>query len=284
MDSIIITNQKGESITLGRRAPYFLEKIDGVGEVGVSIESQKAPYQDGSTYIDNTLENRVISIEGMIITKSDPDALLVARRLMQRVLNPKTGEVIITYQQRDQVREIKGIAETTPVFPGGQGNKGLYYQKFLLHLLCPQPFWLDSYTESKEIVTWLGGMTFPWILPSGFAMKGSPIINIVNKGDVETPVRIEFKGPATNPKIINQTTSEYIQVRRELTYGDVLIITTDFGAKRVKINNQNVFNWIDLDSSFWQLQVGDNIIEYSSDDPVEPATVTINYRNRYIGM
>jgi phage-related protein len=116
------------------------------------------------------------------------------------------------------------------------------------------------------------------------AMKGPPIINIVNKGDVQTPVRIEFKGPATNPKISNRTTGEYIQVRRELAYGDVLIITTDFGAKRVEINGQNVFNWIDLDSSFWQLQPGDNIIEYTSDVPVEPAAVLISYRNRYVGV
>lgn len=284
MDSITITNQKRKSITLGRQAPYFLETIDGVGSVDVSMQSQKAPYQDGSTYIDNILENRALSIEGMIITKGDPDALLAARRRIQRVLNPKTGEVTITYQQGNQAKEIKGIAESTPVFPGGQGNKGLYYQKYLLHLLCHQPFWLDSYTESKEIITWLGGLTFPWILPTRFAMKGPPIINIVNKGDVQTPVRIEFKGPATNPKISNRTTGEYIQVRRELAYGDVLIITTDFGAKRVEINGQNVFNWIDLDSSFWQLQPGDNIIEYTSDVPVEPAAVLISYRNRYVGV
>ena len=66
--------------------------------------------------------------------------------------------------------------------------------------------------------------------------------------------------------------------------GDVLVITTDFGAKRVEINGENVFNWIDLGSYFWQLQPGDNIIEYSSDDPVEPAAVTISYRNRYVGV
>ncbi len=284
MDSIIITNQKGESINLGRQGPFFLEKIEGVGEVGVSIESQKAPYQDGSTYIDNTLENRAINIEGTIITKSNPDALLAARRRMQRVLNPKTGEVIITYQQRDQVKEITGIAETTPVFPGGQGSKGLYYQKFLLHLLCHQPFWVDSYIESREIVTWIGGMAFPWILPSRFAMKGLPVINIVNKGDANTPVRIEFKGPATNPKICNHTTGEYIQVKRKLVPSDMLTVTTDFGAKRVEINGENAFHWIDLNSTFWQLQPGDNIVEYSSDEPTEPAAVVISYRNRYVGV
>jgi len=199
---------------------------------------------------------------------------------MQRVLNPKLGEVVLKYEQK----EIKGIVENTPIFPSGRGNKGIYYQKYLIHILCHQPFWLDSVTETREIVAWIGGMTFPLILPTAFAMKGPKTVNIVNQSDVEAPVRIEFKGPATNPRVTNKTTGQYIQVNRELVLGDVLVITTDFGAKRVEINGENVFNWIDLGSYFWQLQPGDNIIEYSSDDPVEPTAVMISYRNRYVGV
>lgn len=284
MEDITITNQNGESICLGRRGPFFLEKIEGLGEVEVGIESQKAPYQDGSTYIDNTLENRALSMEGTIIAKGNPEALPAARRKLQRVLNPKLGEVVIIYRQGEKVKKITGMAESTPVFPGGKGRRGHYYQKFLLHLICHQPFWLDQFTESREIVTWIGGMIFPLLLPSRFAMKGLPVINVVNMGDVETPVKIEFQGPATNPKIENRTTGEYIQVQRNLSLGDTLLLTTDFGAKRVEINGVNAFHYIDLNSVFWQLRPGDNIVEYSSDEPTEPAAVVISYRNRYVGV
>ena len=206
MEDITITNQNGESICLGHRGPFFLEKIEGLGEVEVGIESQKAPYQDGSTYIDNTLENRALSMEGTIIAKGNPEALPAARRKLQRVLNPKLGEVVIIYRQGEKVKKITGMAESTPVFPGGKGRRGHYYQKFLLHLICHQPFWLDQFTESREIVTWIGGMTFPLLLPSRFAMKVLPGIIVVNMLDVETPVKIEFQVPATNPKIENRTT------------------------------------------------------------------------------
>lgn len=284
MEDIVITNTAGESIYLGRQGPFFLEKIEGVSEVAVCIESQKAPYQDGATYIDNTLAPRALNLEGLIITKGDDQALVAARRRMQRVLNPKGGAIIISYRQRDQAKEIKGIAETTPVFPSGPGNRGPYYQRFLLQLVCHQPFWMDSLAEEREIVTWIGGLIFPWTLPTRFALKGRPVINIVNKGDVKTPVQIEFRGPATNPKIINQTRDEYLQVRQELAHGDVLVIKTDFGGKQVEINGINAFHWIDPDSSFWQLQPGDNIVEYTSDEPTEPAAVVISYRNRYVGV
>jgi hypothetical protein len=107
MDKITITNNNGESITLGNQSPYFLQILEGASELPVTIESQKAPKQDGSTYFDNTLENRAITLEGMIVTKNNPSLVKEARRRMQRVLNPKLGEVTIAYQGK----EIKGIVE-----------------------------------------------------------------------------------------------------------------------------------------------------------------------------
>ncbi len=279
MDSIIITNQNGESITLGNQAPYFLETIDGVGEVPVAIESQKAPKQDGSTYIDNTLENRAISIEGTITTKGDPAAVLVARRLMQRVLNPKSGEVTLTYHQR----EITGIAETTPVFPGGQGSKGLYYQKFLLHLICHEPFWLDPYFESREMSYLMGGIQFRLMLPTMFSYRGFKR-RAINGGDVAAPVEIEFKGPAVNPTVSNLTTGEFMTVNRELVEDDVLTINTAFGKKYVHINGQNAFHYIDLGSTFWQLATGENILAYESNNDSIKTRVVVKWKNRYVGI
>ena len=283
MDSIIITNQNGESITLGNQAPYFLESIDGVGEVQVTIESQKAPKQDGSTYLGNVLDNRAISIEGTIITKIGPAFVLEARRKMQRVLNPKLGEVTITYHQRDQVREIKGLAETTPVFPSGQGSKGLYYQKFLLHLICHEPFWLDTYYESREMSYLMGGIRFKLRLPTIFSYRGFKR-RAVNEGDVATPVEIEFKGPATNPTVNNLTTGEFIKVNRELGEEDVLTINTSFGQKYVRINGQNAFHYIDLDSVFWQLVPGENTLSYRSNNDSIKTRVTVKWKNRYVGL
>jgi len=283
MDVIAITNKNRESITLGNQAPYFLERIDGIGDVGVNIGSQKAPKQDGSTYLDNVLDNRAISIEGTIITKIGPAFVLEARRKMQRVLNPKLGEVTITYHQRDQVREIKGLAETTPVFPSGQGSKGLYYQEFLLHLICHEPFWLDTYYESREMSYLMGGIRFKLRLPTIFSYRGFKR-RAVNEGDVATPVEIEFKGPATNPTVNNLTTGEFIKVNRELGEEDVLTINTSFGQKYVRINGQNAFHYIDLDSVFWQLVPGENTLSYQSNNDSIKTRVVVRWKNRYVGL
>lgn len=279
MDKITITNNNGESITLGNESPYFLQILEGASELPVTIESQKAPKQDGSTYFDNTLENRVITLEGMIVTKNNPSLVKEARRRMQRVLNPKLGEVTIAYQGK----EIKGIVENTPVFPGDDGNKGIYYQKYLINLLCHQPFWLESFYESREMSYIMGGLSFKLTLPTSFSNRGFRR-KATNDGDVFTPVEIEFKGPAINPTVTNETTREYLQVNRELSEKDVLTVSTAFGEKYVRINGENAFHYIDLDSIFWQLIPGDNILSYASNNDSINTKVTVKWKNRYIGL
>lgn len=279
MDKIIITNINGESITLGNESPYFLQILEGASELPVTIESQKAPKQDGSTYFDNTLENRAFTIEGMIVTKNNPSLVNEARRKMQRVLNPKMGEVIIAYQGK----EIKGIVETTPAFPGGDGNKGIYYQKYLINLLCHQPFWLEPFYESREMSYIMGGLSFRLSLPTSFSNRGFKRM-AVNDGDVSTPVEIEFKGPAINPTVTNETTGEFLRVNRELGEEDVLTVSTAFGEKYVRINGENAFHYIDLDSTFWQLIPGENILSYASNNDSINTKVTVKWKNRYIGL
>jgi phage-related protein len=277
MDGLMITNQNGESINLGNEVPYFLQILEGASEVPVTIENQKAPKQDGSTYFDNTLGNRAITIEGMIVTKKND--VKEARRKMQRVLNPKLGEVKITYQGK----EIRGIVENTPVFPSDEGNKGIYYQKYLINLLCHQPFWVEPFYESREMSYIMGGLNFKLIFPTSFSNRGFRR-KAANDGDVSTPVEIEFKGPAINPTVTNETTREYLQVNRELSEKDVLTISTAFGEKYVRINGENAFHYIDLDSTFWQLMPGENILSYASNNDSVNTKVTVRWKNRYIGL
>lgn len=282
MEKITFINSRGKRIVLGDAAPYVLTSIEGLGAVNTNIQTQKSPNQDGESYLGNTLSARSLSIEVMIITETK-DEMIQSRSNALKVFNPKLGPGTLVYTNGNKERRISAISEMAPVFPDAGDFKDSM-QPGLIQLYCPSPFWLDPAETSEEIVTWIGGIKFPLVLPTKFATKGPKKINIINQGDSETPVRIEFFGPATNPKIINHTTGEHIQVNRTLSPDDVLVITTDFGRKRVEINGQNVFNWIDLSSTFWQLQPGDNIVEYTSDDEVEPAAVKISYYNRYVGV
>lgn len=279
-EKIIYENDRGQKVEIAYSFPYFLQQLLGADGTDADITKVKGVGQDGTSITNVRLADRSLQILGAIKGDTKEEIARYRGKLLQ-VFNPKT-KGWLQYEYGDIKRRIRCQVEKAPAF--SKQNRSFKYQDFLIDLLCPTPFWLDEIETSEEIVTWIGGMKFPLVLPTAFAMKGPKVKNIINQGDVETPVRIEFAGPATNPRITKRDTGEYIQVNRQLVHGDTLVVTTDFGAKRVEINGQNAFNWIDMGSTFWSLGVGDNVIEYSSDDPVEPASVSISYRNRYVGV
>ena len=46
----------------------------------------------------------------------------------------------------------------------------------------------------------------------------------------------------------------------------------------------DAFDYIDLQSVFFSLQVGDNMLEYTSENGLDPQSVEVRYKNRYIGV
>lgn len=158
----------------------------------------------------------------------------------------------------------------------------------LLELTCLDPMFRDVIQTGERISTWIGGWKWKFKLPFRMKQRGEPKENIINYGHVETPIEIEFHGPAVNPKITNLTTGEVIRIKRELTSDDILYINTAFRKKRVEIIRNGVredaFDYIDLNSKFFSLLPGDNIIEYQSENDLMPQSVQIYYYNRYIGV
>ena len=133
---------------------------------------------------------------------------------------------------------------------------------FTVYIICPDPYFYEP-EKLEELTTWTGGLNFPLNLPFSLKQKGENIKNIFNDGHVDTCIEVIFKGPAINPKILNSTTGEFIQVNRELTSEDTLYIKTQYKNKKVEIERDgvrtNAFNYIDLDSTFFNLSVGDNL-------------------------
>jgi hypothetical protein len=282
MKRIIFTNARGQSVELKSSAPFLLQSIDGLGDVDADVQTQKAPFQDGSTYIDSVLQERAISLEVVILSKDKP-TLLQQRQFLASVFNPKLGKGVLRYENGETIREIEAVPDGVPVFPSGRENRGPFFQKALVNLLCPNPFWKS--TEITEEPTFEPLFQFPFEGVFEIGIQRDKRI-IVNDGDAPAPLYIEFYGPAVNPKITNKTTGEFIKVNQTLQEGEVMKIDTTPGKKSVYFvqpdgTERNVFNWIDLESTFFQLVVGENEIEYSADSDIQGAIVNIRYNKLY---
>ncbi|MGM0940367.1 MAG: phage tail family protein [Bacillota bacterium] len=266
--------------------PFSLIKFEGFGEVEASIQMQNAPYQDGSTHIDTRLEERHPYIE-FIIRADDFMQLSYYRRYVSKVFNPKhQGKFELIYGDKTFV--IDAIPEQVPSFPDEGTDANGRTQTVSVNLTSPDPYWRENFIKSQQMSFVMGGFSFPLRLGTQFSQRSFRRI-FLNDGDVETPVHIEFRGPAINPVIKNNTTGEFIQVNRTLSETDKLIIDTTFGQKSVEIedaegNRTDAFNWINPQSWFFQLQIGENQLEYNSNNDSTKTRVVISYRNMYVGV
>ena len=46
----------------------------------------------------------------------------------------------------------------------------------------------------------------------------------------------------------------------------------------------DVSQMISMESRFWRLEVGDNMVEYGAEDELQDNNVVIRYSNRYLGV
>lgn len=282
---LYFTNARGESVLFdGSTPPLLLSKLEGVGGAPAEIQMLRAPYQDGSTFIDAVLGPRYLDVEGMIWSVR-PDEVMDRRQKLVRVLNPKLGPGRLRLEIGGTVREIDAIVESSPVFPD-RGAAPI--QRFAVSFVCPDPAWRDPKEEIWTLAGFVGGFSFPLSFPLSFGMVGQTL-DIINRGDLDTPVFIRIIGPLRNPVLENKTTGERITITRELAAGEVLEINTAFGQKSVTIidaagNRSNGFHYVAPDSVFWQMVPGVNRISYAATEETPASAVTLSFYHRFAGV
>jgi hypothetical protein len=289
MEKVTFINARGEAITFSDSPPFIITSLNGTGEIPTDIHTQKAPFQDGVSYIDSSLQGRPLDIK-CEISATTPEELFELRRRISKVFNSKLGEGTLLYEYYGEVKQINAIVEKPPSFPDGSGSKGLVYQITSISLFCPNPYWTDTTDTKKSLAAYKESLTLPFELPATMGIEGDSTL-IINQGDVDTPFEIEFYGPSVRPKIINQSTGEMIEINRTLNSGDILYINTSPGHnKKVEIKRsdgsiENAFNWINIfNSSLFKLIPGDNILKYQADTGTEDAVVNISFKNLYVGV
>jgi phage-related protein len=286
MQKLIYVNSRGQSITIGNAAPFILSNFDQ-GNPEATILTTKSPGQDGKSYHGTLLEERNPIIEGTILGSSIED-MFVKRKLLSSIFNPKdTGT--LTYINDVKAYEIDCVVQSlTPK------DKYEPAQEFQVQLFCPDPYYKEIVETKNELALWLGDFEFPLEIPADGIEMGHRVSNLIvnanNPGDIECGMRVEFKALASvvNPSILNVYTQEFIKVKRILAAGDTLVINTEFAHKSVKMFHNgvgtNVFNYIDLSTTFLQLSVGDNLLRYNAEQGIDNLECAIYFTPKYVGV
>src|SRR5690606_13665562 len=142
------------SIELTNRVPFLLESVEGKGDVSASVQMQSAPFQDGATFIDSTLETRPLELIVNIKAYSR-DELNLYRNQISQIFNPRLGLGKLTYSNGNVEREIEVVSTGVPIFPSGEA-KGKWFQRTIINLIAPNPYWEDINSENYKLEDFVG--------------------------------------------------------------------------------------------------------------------------------
>jgi len=289
IERLIYRNSHGDEIEFSHESVFFTQEASGLSVLRNTIYSVSAMGQEGASYVGHHIESRNIDIDGFLRVYSRDEAIPLRRQLTS-VLNPQLPATL-TYRYGDFVRVIDCKVESTPKF-----SKSTSFAAFSCAFVCIDPFWREE-NESKDMVaSWVGGLEFEAEIPYENGMEigfrnPARIVNVHNAGDVEAGARIVFTacGTASNPEILNVETGEFLRFNNiTMLVGDSLSVCTAYGQKMCTLTQSGVtidaFRFLDVDSTYFQLATGDNLLRYAAASGEDNIEVAVYHSNRYLGV
>ena len=294
-------NERGDSLSFSTASTYHvnMKDVSGLSDIRNDIYSINSMGQDGDTFLGNRIKSRDIEIVGHI-NERDKERVHRFRRRMNNILNPQFKATLI-YELGDFRRVIDCTIDNAPVFV-----RRPIFEEFTIQLSCLNPFWREDAELRQDIATWVGGFEFPIDRPDDDLPQGleipiegtweigwrelALIVPLFNGGDVRAGMRIEFRalGSLLNPSLLNVNTGEFIKINFAMIAGDVITVTTGWGEKGVTLRRAgettDIFRFLDPDSTYLQLAVGDNLFRYDADENMESLDITIHHHNFFLGV
>lgn len=269
---------------------YVLKSVDW-GTIKSTHQSYKYVNQVGVTISNTSLESRSITIEGWIVAANSIHMDNLKKKLNSFV-NPQ--DAIELYYGKYM---IQFIPDETVKYANGHSENNDAFCKFIITGTCPNPLFTNVNESMLIFATTIPKFRFPLILSSSSPEKGvvfgsrtnSLIINVLNEGAVSSGMRIVFRasGNVVNPKLINVDTQENFILNKTLIADEEVVINTNIGEKSIRgrIGNlpyKNYYMYKDIDSSWLQLNVGDNLFRYDADSGLENLEIVVYHYDRFL--
>lgn len=271
--------------------PNFILKSVDWGTIQGKHNSYKYVNQVGATITSTSLETRKVVIEGWIVAQSESEMSSLKQKLNSFV-NPQEAidllysNYIIRFFPNESVKYSIAYNENNDMFA-----------KFQITGTCPNPLFADVSERQMTFVSTAPTFHFPLIISKDLPDKGivfgkrtkSLIVDVINNGSVAIGMRIVFRanGTVVNPRLINVNTQEELVIAKTLVADEEVVVNTNIGEKSVRgrVGNAEFTNYYmhkQIDSSWLQLEVGDNLFRYDADEGVDNLDIFVHFTNRFL--
>lgn len=282
---------RGEILPLVGNRLFHLIDVEGMTRATNSISSVVVGGVDGDDANNTQTQPRPIILSLQIREGANVED---AKREILRVVKSKQRGSLV-WEQNNKTLTITGVVEAVEM---PRFTKGVVMQ---ISLHCEQPYWEDIDYIVRQIdeairlhyFTAIEGdmLYFPESgIPFG-EYDVSRTITLHNAGDVAVGMEIEILAykTVTNP-IIYDTDGNFFGVgygngikKVTMQEGDIIRITTHKGKKSVTMNGTSILGRIKPNSTWLQMQAGDNTFSIDSDESaVDNMTFSLVYKQRFV--
>lgn len=281
-----------KTLKVGSDQPIGIVSIEGLESSEYIVHTGSNAVVDGSTTTGKKVDERYIYV---VLKTRDIANKEVYRAQLIHFFNPKYKiKLYVNYcGSKGMIEgELQGFKPTT--------EESLWNPfEVLVTLKCPYPFFSDLDNFGKNVAATTPLFAFPLSFLTfnqskksrrGQVMSYTTLTsNVVlfNRGDVETGLEVIFiakRGSVTNPKIINLTTGEFVEVIAEMEQGDEIKVNTNTGKKNIFLNGESIYKQKNKLSTFFQLHPGDNTVTYTAEVNETNLDVRIFYTPKYLGV
>lgn len=294
---------RGERLPLATNELFTITHIDGMTTAATSIASSTIGGADGDIVNNVQANPRPIVID---LRVRDGVNVEDAKRAVLRIVKIKQ-KGSLEWTQNGRTVVISGIVESVDM---PRWTNAVTMQ---ISMYCNQPFWEDIDFVVKQINE---AIDLHYFVDSAtdmlyFPEEGIPLgeydtirtKEFYNDGDVSVGLEITIVAfdTVTNP-IIYDGNGNYFGLGQSaplpksmmrdyapsgdafvMEAGDVVVITTHKGNKTVQLNGYSVFNSIKPQSTWLQLEAGNNVFAINSDDDsLTNMSFSLVYKQRYV--
>lgn len=279
----------GASLSLYNNDLFNLINVDGLTAASTDISSIVIGGIDGDIVNSIQAQPRGIVMDFRIKSGVNVED---AKRAVLQVVKLKQ-QCTLEWTQNARTLTIQGIVDGVEM---PRFNNQVTMQ---ISIHCSQPFWEDVDEIINEIneavpLHWFTSVQGDMLYfeSSGRALgelNTSRTRTFVNAGDVAVGMAIEViaYSTVTNPIIYDQN-GNFFGVgfgtkSLVMNAGDVLKIVTVKGNKSVSLNGTNELDKVKPNSTWLQLDAGENEFSIDSDDDaIDNMAFTLNYKQRYV--
>lgn len=282
MYTLIVENERGETLELTHNGAYSIQDIDGLDFPDATINTSKTATVDGTTFNSAYVNERTIIVTMAINGPAETNRINLYKYFKSK------RKVRLYYKNGVRDVFIDGYVQKIEI--------GFFEQKQTaqITIICPKTYFNgleESVTEFSSVESLF---EFPFAIEEEgiefSRLKLGEQKSVINNGDVDTGVLINLSaiGSVINPKIYNVDTRESFILDVQMSEGDTITINTRQKEKGVTMTSKgvtiNIIGKMRKGSSWFQLASGDNLFTYDADEFLENLSCTFTIIEQFGGV